>query len=351
MRERIYALDYLKIVAMLFVVVLHVSSYSLDLYEGKNISQGVKISYQILQTFAYPAIHIFVLAGSYFMLDKAPKKETIIYIYAQTWLVCITGLILCIIMKFPMNKICIIQSIIPFFGRAYWFVTDYILLIFFSPYLNILISNIEIKKLFKLTGIFLIVISFCQIFLGFIGWKQNYSNIGLFIFLYLVAACIKNDKIYLKNKMIGWALWIASFIALILSWIGIMFLQNRGGVLQNKEMYFYQYWSPFVIMEAIGMFIIFLNIKPKNNANNEKLFQRLTILFVNSSLVSYLIHMHPIIKNLYTPYRILDFMITDNGIIFFGLTILVSVLIMLFGVIAGFFITHLARKIISIYKE
>ena len=76
----------------------------------------------------------------------------------------------------------------------------------------------------------------------------------------------------------------------------------------GREMILFQYCSPIVISEAVGMFLLFLRIKSVHKI-------KFVGILANSSLVVYLIHMHPIIKNNYVQWNIFGWVNVSNPII------------------------------------
>lgn len=83
LQKRKYSLDVLKVVAIFFVVLLHVNGYAVQTFSIEQYTKVTKYIYCILEAIAYPAIHIFTLIGSYFMLERAPKIKSCMYIYAN----------------------------------------------------------------------------------------------------------------------------------------------------------------------------------------------------------------------------------------------------------------------------
>lgn len=73
-------------------------------------------------------------------------------------------------------------------------------------------------------------------------------------------------------------------------------------------MILFQYCSPIVISEAVGIFLLFLRIKTVHKI-------KFVGILANSSLVVYLIYMHPIIKNNYVQWNIFGWVNVSNPII------------------------------------
>ena len=79
----------------------------------------------------------------------------------------------------------------PFLGRAYWFVTEYIILVVLSPFLNIGIKALKTKELVIATVVYGCAVSVLPTILPVFPWYQDESEMANFILLYLMAACVK----------------------------------------------------------------------------------------------------------------------------------------------------------------
>lgn len=103
MAKRNIGLDLLKIYATFLVVLLHVSGFTLLLKGEENYSVPVFCVYLIMEAIAYPAIHLFVMIGSWFMIEKCSPIKRIVNIWSQTWIVTIFGMTayVLILHKFP----------------------------------------------------------------------------------------------------------------------------------------------------------------------------------------------------------------------------------------------------------
>jgi len=181
--------------------------------------------------------------------------------------------------------------------------------------------------LYRLTGICFAVIVLYPFLMGNFGWNQNYSNIGIFVLLYLVAECPRKKTSVLHNIRIGAGLFMLSFGLLFLSAVSIHYASKFYPALSGKEMFFFKYGSPAVIGEAIGLFIMFYNMRVGRSKSSQAVSSAVSFL-ARGSLVSYLLHMHPVIQNLYTSYDALSFMKAHTGLQFLvqclGLSVLIS---------------------------
>lgn len=296
--------------------------------------------YYILEALAYPAIHLFIMIGSWFMIEKTSVLRNITKIWSQTWIISITGLLLVLIFK---NEIFTVlgggKCIFPFLTRAYWYVSDYIILMLISPAINAAIGKLDDLHLVFTTWICGIVISVFPTFLPIFPWNQNYSNIGLFILMYLITACIKRNKCRISARC-GGIFWGISFLILCMSGIVIHNASLKISELSGYEMYFYKYNSIFVILEAVFLFVIFLQL-PTINSRHGNIITRIS----ENSLIVYLIHMHPIVKEQYTEWKVLGFIDTNNFEIYTIQIILTCLLIFISGIIVGESVRSIAERL------
>lgn len=259
-KERSYGIDILKIMATFMVVILHVNGFILDSKTIDDFTRTTKLVWHFSEAFAYPAIHLFVMITAWFAIDRTFNYKSIINVWLQTIQVCILGIVIAFFANLSINVNDLFVSSLPFIGRAYWYVTDYILLMLMSPILNIVVNRLSNKQLIKFVILLLGMLSIGPLFFATYNWNQDYSNIGLFILLYFITAVIKrNEEIY--TKMMGGIIWLISLFVLVSSWVGIHLLGKYGIVsCLEKEMFFYQYCSPFVISQAVGLVMLFSKI-------------------------------------------------------------------------------------------
>ena len=343
-KQRKYGIDILKIIATLFVVVLHVNGYVLDTHV--NFSESVNFIWHFFEALAYPAIHIFVMITAWFTLEKVNVRKSVLNAWIQTFIICIIGLILSSCFKITYGLTETIICVFPFLGRAYWYVTDFIILIVLAPLLNNSIKMSTDKQLKLITIFIFMIISVFQTFIPFFSWIQDYSNIGLFILLYFITACIKRE-ISIVKRIRGYKLFFISFILLILSYeifhiAGLL----KFEIFRSKEMWFYQYSSPLVIFEAIGLFKMFVNMDIQPNEVNSKMIK----IMSNASLITYLIHMHPIFKSHYVDWGILKFVNIHNMLIYVIEILFLMVLIFVIGIILSIPIIAITKRILNRLK-
>ena len=345
-QTRLFGFDCLKILATFFVLFLHMDSYVMSQF-GKDLYPiTTLVLYYLMEAIAYPAIHLFVMASSWFMIEKVNPVKQIIKVWLQTWVVTMAGLVgAIIIFKGSQESIWgILSCIFPFFGRAYWFVTEYIMLVMLSPFINSLIDSISHKELLCLTMIFGSAVCICPTFLPFFPWNQDTSQIANFILLYLLVGCIKKHDTQKIKKILWVVLWMLCVV--ILTGSAMIF----HDILPSYEMYFYSYNSVFVMLEAICIVMIFKDINYINVAIRD-----LASWVSGSSLVVYLIHMHPLFKSRYTGWGLFKFVNISSPVEYFFQVCSIVFGVFIIGTIAGkiidIIVKLLSKAATEVYKR
>ena len=177
---------------------------------------------------------------------------------------------------YPYHNKDLIHLLFPFTFNNWWFIKVYLQLMLFSPLLNIYVENIS-KEQLKKTLLWLTAI---LLFIGGIfhdGLDDRGTNILHFSLLYLIGRYLrlypsfynKIDKKILRKKCLS-IYFVCSACSMLLAILSSF-----------HKMPFELYSSPFVIVAAVAVFIIFTTFS----------FQNRTINFMaTSALIVYMIH-------------------------------------------------------------
>lgn len=355
MRNRIIGIDIIKVVATLFVVILHINGYIMTAHGVENASPEVVMLYQSVEGIAYIAVHLFVLSGSYLMCKKEyTSLNSILRIWLTTLVVTVLGLVLALCVGVRPNLTSAGQSIFPISLRAYGYISSYIVLMLLSPFFNMALKNMTDKQVAYVAIILTIVNVVFPTVIPFIGWGENYTV--LFICLFFIAASINRINIrFPKNHKIyrgGVCIWLISTVFLILSPYLISYLSGKFSFLQRKSDYFFNYHNIIVIAESVGFFLWVTNnaIKIKKES-----IAGVITMFSNASLVVYLYHMHPVFKRTYNDLSLFEYLYSDNLLIYFGTIIGLSIGIYLIGVLLNYIVfkvvTIISNRILLFVKK
>lgn len=125
--------ELLRILAIIMVVMGHFVRQSglLESEVGLNGAANV-----FLGSGGRIAVNVFLLIGSWFMVDSVFNPGKAVKLYLETAFYCIPVTILMACLGTAGGARNVLQGLLPFFGRPVWFASAYISLIVLTPFLN-----------------------------------------------------------------------------------------------------------------------------------------------------------------------------------------------------------------------
>lgn len=134
-RERNSSIEMLRILAMLGIVIMHANGAVMEHGSGTGFAWT-----QIENGIFNAGVSIFVLISGYFGIRRSTQKlielESTVILYAV-----LSALVGCYFGK--ESILSIIKAFIPVSTNCYWFISCYILLMIFSPYINRAIDSMS----------------------------------------------------------------------------------------------------------------------------------------------------------------------------------------------------------------
>lgn len=229
--------------------------------------------------------NVFIILSAYFMINSKFTFKKFLMISGEVYFYSIIFLILFSTILTPVNPIDLhglIRSIFPITHSSYWFITDYIILMILSPFLNKFIKSLSATNFLKLIGISLL---FWSLFPMISGLSDIYNGIIWFIILYFIGSFIRLhfniDNISFKNITFG------LIISTIILYVPYAICKSLN-ILTNLKLFDYMSMSLrsmnsiLILIIAIFLFLIFLK---RNNFSNKY------INFISGSVLGvYLIH-------------------------------------------------------------
>lgn len=250
-------IELLRIVAMFLIVSSHCVIHSGTVENGG----ASKYLYDLFSIGGELGVDIFVLISGYFMWRLDFKSYRIIRVAVETWFYSWIFILLANILNWDLshNLVNNIKNMLPILFRQYWFITDWVLLMLFSPFVNVLIKNINKKLHILVICIGFVIWSTIQ---SLTGQELDYSNLLWFFLLYFTGAylCRYKDEIKVK-KSTCIALVIAFYMITWATMIVCNMLGNRLPFLAEHYNWFTHLFSPFLLLIAIGLFLIFSRVR------------------------------------------------------------------------------------------
>ncbi len=325
-------IDLFRIIATVFVIVLHVLGQGGILQNSQNCVAYYVASF--LQISAVCAVNCFALISGYLMVNKNIKLKSIIGLWLQVafYSVVFTALFFAFMPETRTIKNLVV-AFFPIISRRWWYISSYFAMFFFIPFLNTAINNISKQTYTKF--LLVILIGICVV--GCISpidafvLNNGYSAIWLII-VYLFGAYIK--KYELSKKITALKGLIGFFVMILLTFLSKVIISILTYIVLGEAKYdgiFISYVSITIFLAAVFLFLFCLNIKVGSFASK-------LIFFISPvSLGVYLIHVHPLV---------FDFIMKDA----FALLTHKSVLIMLLGILAATVLIFVVCAVIELIR-
>lgn len=274
--------DLMGIILMLMIISEHIL-----LYSGKLSNIGT-IEYYIsnlYKSFCVIAVNAFVLRSGYFGIKR--KWDKIAKIDIRTCFYTYVFFILGVVLKIhSIDVITDVKLLFPVITGQYWYITSYIALCIFAPYLNILLDKLSKKQLksFLIFGfvVFYLVATFCFT----INANQLVPDAGYgivnFVYLYCLGYYIRN---YCEEKRSKYVYIVGIVISCLMLFASNMLLSKVLGFYFDS---YFSYNTVFVLAGSIFLFMFFKNI----NIKESKILYKLS----NRTLVVYIVHMNPVVS-------------------------------------------------------
>ena len=298
-KERESSIELLKILAVFFIVVYHVTStltkkelfLNLGLNSGfieLTAANGIKNFILVLIKCMGGGIGniIFVICSSYFLIgNKKDNKKKIVNLWCNTFIISILFLIIFLIAHVDLPKVTILKQFLPILLENNWFVTVYIIFITVVPYLNILIDNLNKKQLFRISLV-LFIVYYC---ICFIKSSFEATNLVYFIVIYFITAYCKKYMVNFWNKKNNCIkILLFCLCSNVLLQLATILLGLRYNIIGNKMLHWTGICNPFTLLIGFSMFYLFKRLKFKSKFIN---------LISSLSLYIYLFHENSLFRD------------------------------------------------------
>lgn len=338
-KDRKSNFELMRIISMFMIILWHYIMHT-DLLSKTDGTLHLFLDILYVST----AIHVnsFILLTGYFNYNKEFKIKKIIPLVTATWFYkAVFALIFSILSLVFISKFDLLLFLLPLnysyrFGNFYWFINIYIALYLLSPFINILIKNINQKqhRLLLLLSFFLLSV------IPYITKQQVIDNSGYsvlsFIFIYLIGSYFGKykikDNLHLKNysRYKRQLIFLISLITIIIinallictsSYISNFnnsFLTYINDVILTGKVNF---TSPLIIIESICYLLLFETFEFKNKLINNwaKLMFGVYLVHENNFLFNYIYDYLPLGKENYVSgYKVL--------LILFGMCLLILII-------------------------
>lgn len=273
--------ELLRIVCMISIVTYHI--YTQTDVGGMGLEDGVP--YVILIFVGYGgrlACNCFVMIGAYFLCDTDFRPQRIVNLWLQVFFYTLSITVICFLLKIPgTNIVLLVQSFLPIMGRPVWFAAEYICMLMFTPFLNVLFQHSE-KICIRLLIILGVLIIVCATLFPIEHTTPAFSELIWFLFLYMFVAYFKKHPcIWMQKKSI--CFWAAAGTYSICVTFYVLLVKFGFGGLASY--YLVHYENLFSFASSVFIFLFIKNIDIAN--------VRIINIIGESVFAVYVIHQTP----------------------------------------------------------
>lgn len=298
--KRNSAIEILRLFSMFLIVIHHYAvhgTYPLAVNSGGEIG-SVDHAFLFLHFIGRVGVVLFVLIGAYFLCEKRFNFTRPVRLIGETYFY--SWLIFLVIMHFMSGLINDVygkdvwnQVLYPFLiPSPYWFVTSYLVMLLMMPVLNRVINSLTLKQLGLLNVLLFVLLSIIPCLNIIMPRKEfdptqvGFSTGAVFLFLYLVAAFIRQLEVYqIKHQNI----MLVSLIILCMGGVIAIILNTNSKSQFNNINQIIELYNPICIVVSVALFTVIKSF-------------RFQISFVNfiaeSTFAIYLITDNPLLRKL-----------------------------------------------------
>ncbi len=256
-------IEILRIVAMLFVVMLHFNNHGANTklldFVGDITLQNV--FGHLIESFCIVAVNCFVLISGLYGIRL--KIKGMIKLYLQCFICALAGyLAYCIITGEAIAISILLKQFFALSQTDLWFVECYVLLYLSAPLLNYIITTIT-KKNFQYL---LFILSLVTLYSGYLQSEISGESYIQFLFLYLVGRYV---GIYRTPEQVRPRRWHYLLIYVVCC-LGVFTIAMVGQshIVTGPFLRASTYNSPLVIVASVALLLFFLSLEYCNTVVN-----------------------------------------------------------------------------------
>ena len=299
--ERNVGIDLLRIVSMLMVVSLHYLGKG-NLLEKSGHGVDVYVVAWLLERLSIAAVNTYVLISGYLLCKKPFRSGRIVKLWLQTF-VYSAGILLVMMLPIPGGHYHptlhgLLTAFFPITMDHYWFMTAYMIMVLFSPLLNLAIWRLDRKQhlmvICLMLGLFSLPKSILPVRLEFDD--LGYSGLW-FLVVYVIAAYLRRIREEDGNAATGkkagkylgiYLIFVAGMwmLTLTLGWIS-----EATGHLEEIWKLPMEYNFLLNIGAAVCLFLFFSHLQIRQG-----LLCKIISFAASYTLGVYLLHEHVLIR-------------------------------------------------------
>lgn len=290
----------------MMIIVLHYNGYSGNLLLSTAANHSLFAVANLLESFCICGVNVFVIVSCYLSIKSMKTDiESGIKRFVSVWdqTIIVTVPLALILLAIGMAKFSVkdvLSSVLPFSTRAYWFITTFMCFSLLLPFLNRSVKALSVSSLLYISCALIFIFCVNPTFFELFGWNdvQHGYSLAWFVTLYYCTAFFVKSQWY--QKVPAWAFGVGYAICSFLLWASVLVI-GRIGPLSGYANYFIRnYASVPIFIQSFALVFAFLRLDIKISSKENST----PSILASGSLMSYILHMHPLLKQFYTRINI-----------------------------------------------
>ena len=261
-KQRNSNVELLRIISIILIIAHHYVIHGYNLLTINNIYN--RIILEITSLGGKLGVSCFILITGYYMINSTFNIKKIFKLIFEVLIYSLLCFGIYSLLTKSFNINIFIKSVFPIGTNEYWFITDYIILVFCSPFLNIIINQIHKSTYIKSL---ILCIFFWSVLPTFFNLDYAFNDMIWFFILYSFGAYIRKYMININKKSNKFfAISIFSYCIIILSNIFFILLGTYTKIdfFNTYSTHFSILNSPFILLSSIELFRFFISIPERN---------------------------------------------------------------------------------------
>ena len=288
MKERDFSIDFVKALAVVFVILHHVVDFGPTMSD--NAGNSLRLVWYFVHTISLTCVNLFALTTGYLCVNLNHSLKRLSALWCQVFFV---GVTINTILALTVGSVGVkewICAMFPVLTGEYWYFTAYFVLCCFMPFLNAGARTLEKDTFFRILLVFFLAFGLSALFVKGDPFvlKKGYC-FGWLLVLYLMGAYWRLHIKKTPGIVISLAILVLCFFTYLIPSIGKRVFSGELGQWFG-EFTPIQYTSPFTVAMTLAIFGLCRKLKKGDLA----FFRNLICSISSKSLGIYLWLVHPV---------------------------------------------------------
>lgn len=316
-------IELLRIVAMTMIILSHCILHGIPFLSLKgndilnpSLSNIEYLIFAFFESLFIYGVNVFILISGFYSIK--PNFRNFFNLYLLICCYNIVNLLLMYIKGFHIYVINILHSFMLLSHPHSWFISQYFILFFISPLLNIFSKNTSKIIYIYILIIFLFLMCYCGFIKNLYPFTNGY-NIWQFILLYLIGRYLHK---YVDKERSPRLFFLVFLLCAIIIFVSFSISLKLRYICHDESLPMHVFWydNPFILLGSVSLFILFRRFSYNNKYIN----------WISCSMLSvYLVQEGSELVFKRYLYEMISYSYSHNNIVIF-LSFLVMYLIVLF---------------------